>query len=35
MLELAIRGLLKERSMHGYQRSKPLPDTLGGFWRAA
>ena len=33
MLELAILGLLKERSMHGYQLSKRLTDTLGGFWR--
>jgi DNA-binding PadR family transcriptional regulator len=35
MLELAILGLLKERSMHGYQLSKRLEDTLGGFWRVS
>ena len=35
MLELAILGLLKERSMHGYQLSKRLSDTLGGFWKVS
>lgn len=35
MLELAILGQLKERSMHGYQLSKQLSDTLGGFWRVS
>jgi DNA-binding PadR family transcriptional regulator len=35
MLELAILGLLKERSMHGYQLSKRLSDALGGFWRVS
>ncbi len=35
MLELAILGLLKERSMHGYQLSKRLADTLGGFWKVS
>jgi DNA-binding PadR family transcriptional regulator len=35
VLELAILGLLKERSMHGYQLSKRLTDTLGGFWRVS
>jgi DNA-binding PadR family transcriptional regulator len=35
MLELAILGLLKERSMHGYQLSRQLTDTLGGFWRVS
>lgn len=35
MLELAILGLLKERSMHGYQLSKQLTETLGGFWRVS
>jgi DNA-binding PadR family transcriptional regulator len=35
MLELAILGLLKERTMHGYQLSKHLTDTLGGFWRVS
>ncbi|MEX0989907.1 MAG: PadR family transcriptional regulator [Actinomycetota bacterium] len=34
MLELAILGLLKERTMHGYQLSKRLTDTLG-FWRVS
>ena len=35
MLELAILGLLKERSMHGYQLSRQLTETLGGFWRVS
>jgi DNA-binding PadR family transcriptional regulator len=35
MLELAILGLLKERTMHGYQLSKRLTDSLGGFWRVS
>jgi len=35
MLEIAVLGLLKERSMHGYQLSKQLSDTLGGFWRVS
>lgn len=35
MLEVAILGLLKERSMHGYQLSKRLTHTLGGFWRVS
>ena len=35
MLELAILGLLKERSMHGYQLSKRLSVALGGFWRVS
>jgi len=35
VLELAILGLLKERSMHGYQLSKRLADTLGGFWKVS
>ena len=35
MLELAVLGLLKERSMHGYQLSRQLTDTLGGFWRVS
>jgi DNA-binding PadR family transcriptional regulator len=29
MLELAVLGLLKERSMHGYQLKKRLSETLG------
>lgn len=35
MLELAILGLLKEQSMHGYQLKKHLADTLGGFWQVS
>ncbi len=35
MLELAILGLLKERSMHGYQLKKHLTDTLGSFWQVS
>lgn len=35
MLELAILGLLKDRSMHGYELSKRLTRTLGGFWRVS
>ncbi|MGI8574489.1 MAG: PadR family transcriptional regulator [Egibacteraceae bacterium] len=32
MLELAILGLLKERSMHGYELKKQLGVRLGFFW---
>jgi DNA-binding PadR family transcriptional regulator len=35
MLELAILGLLKERSMHGYQLKKRLAETLGSFWQVS
>ena len=35
MLELAVLGLLKERSMHGYQLKKSLSDTLGPFWQVS
>jgi len=35
MLELAILGLLKERSMHGYQLKKRLSETLGSFWQVS
>ena len=35
MLELAILGLLKERPMHGYQLSRELGASLGGFWRVS
>lgn len=35
MLELAILGLLKERSMHGYQLKKSLSETLGPFWQVS
>ncbi len=32
MLDLAILGLLKERSMHGYELKKQLGQRLGFFW---
>lgn len=35
MLDLAILGLLKERSMHGYRLSKRLSETLGAFWKVS
>jgi DNA-binding PadR family transcriptional regulator len=35
MLELAILGLLKESSMHGYQLKKRLSETLGSFWQVS
>ena len=35
MLELAILGLLKQQPMHGYQLSRELGDSLGGFWRVS
>lgn len=35
MLELAILGLLKEQPMHGYQLSRQLSESLGGFWRVS
>jgi DNA-binding PadR family transcriptional regulator len=35
MLELAILGLLKEQPMHGYQLSRELSESLGGFWRVS
>jgi DNA-binding PadR family transcriptional regulator len=35
MLELAVLGLLKERTMHGYQLKKRLSDTLGAFWQVS
>jgi DNA-binding PadR family transcriptional regulator len=35
VLELAILGLLKEQTMHGYQLSKRLADTLGAFWKVS
>jgi DNA-binding PadR family transcriptional regulator len=35
MLEIAILGLLKERPMHGYQLSRELTQSLGGFWRVS
>lgn len=35
MIDLAILGLLKERSMHGYQLKKRLAETLGPFWQVS
>ena len=35
MLELAILGLLKQQPMHGYQLSRELGGSLGGFWRVS
>jgi DNA-binding PadR family transcriptional regulator len=35
MLELAILGLLKDQPMHGYQLSRELGESLGGFWRVS
>jgi DNA-binding PadR family transcriptional regulator len=35
MLEVAILGLLKQQPMHGYQLSRELGDSLGGFWRVS
>src|SRR6266516_1171922 len=35
MLELAILGLLKESSMHGYQLRKRLAEALGSFWQVS
>jgi DNA-binding PadR family transcriptional regulator len=35
VLELAVLGLLKERTMHGYQLKKSLSETLGPFWQVS
>lgn len=35
MLELAVLGLLKESTMHGYQLKKSLSETLGPFWQVS
>lgn len=35
MLELAVLGLLKQQPMHGYQLSRELGGSLGGFWRVS
>jgi DNA-binding PadR family transcriptional regulator len=35
VLEMAILGLLKEGSMHGYQLKKRLSETLGPFWQVS
>jgi DNA-binding PadR family transcriptional regulator len=32
---MAVLGLLKERSMHGYQLKKSLSETLGPFWQVS
>jgi DNA-binding PadR family transcriptional regulator len=33
VLELAVLGLLKEKTMHGYELKKRLDEQLGHFWR--
>jgi DNA-binding PadR family transcriptional regulator len=35
MLELPVLGLLKERSMHGYELRKQLSGMLGPFWQVS
>ncbi len=35
MLELAILGLLKEKTMHGYELKKQLNQKLGHFWQVS
>lgn len=35
MLEMAVLGLLKDRSMHGYELKKELAATLGQFWQVS
>jgi DNA-binding PadR family transcriptional regulator len=35
MLDMAVLGLLKERTMHGYQLKKQLTATLGQFWQVS
>ena len=35
MLEMAVLGLLKERTMHGYELKKELTATLGQFWQVS
>ena len=35
MLELAVLGLLKERTMHGYELKKELAQKLGHFWQVS
>ena len=35
MLELAVLGLLKERTMHGYELRKQLGTMLGPFWQVS
>src|SRR5262245_20301805 len=34
-LELAVLGLLKDRPMHGYQLTREVGESLGGFWRVS
>src|SRR5207245_9822799 len=35
VLEMAVLGLLKERTMHGYELKKELTATLGQFWQVS
>lgn len=35
MIEMAVLGLLKERSMHGYELKKELTNQLGQFWQVS
>jgi len=35
MLEMAVLGLLKDRTMHGYELKKELGATLGQFWQVS
>lgn len=35
MIEMAILGLLKDRSMHGYELKKELTTKLGQFWQVS
>lgn len=35
MLELPVLGLLKEKSMHGYELRKQLGAMLGPFWQVS
>lgn len=35
MLEVAVLGLLKEQTMHGYELKKELGATLGQFWQVS
>ena len=35
MLEMAVLGLLKDRTMHGYELKKELTATLGQFWQVS
>ena len=35
MIEMAVLGLLKERTMHGYELKKELTAQLGQFWQVS